>query len=381
MQWFVINNFPEAEGTYTFNNRNKSMKFSRAAMLEIQRQTALMGTLKLKDEEYDWMKENLSFLPVAYRQYLAAYWFNPNGLLFDLDDEGNLYIKFKGKWRDKILWEVPLMAIISEVYFTMMDTDWNMIGQEEIARKKAQLLSSAGCNFADFGTRRRRNFETQDIVVREMKNYSGFTGTSNPYFAMKYSVKALGTCAHEAVGAVAALDSLNHPNGRFMDRWSDTYSGALGTMLPDTFGTDSCLRDFTLKRAKLWDGVRHDSGDAFNFTDKIIAHYKNLGIDPLTKTIIFSDNLNVETAIMINTYCEGKIKCSFGIGTFFTSDFKKVSDPSLKSLPMNMVIKLIMIDEIPVCKLSDTEGKEIGDLHMIELMKYIHIKNYKSILS
>lgn len=377
MQWFVICNYPEAEGQSAFSNRDISKKFTPAAVEEIKRQVLLMANLKLTDEEYDWMRDELPFLPVAYRQYLAAYRFNPSQVFMTLNKDGELSISIKGKWRDKILWEVPLMAIISEVYFDMVDTDWSMYKQDYRANLKARLLSQEGCMFADFGTRRRRNFETQDIVVREMKNYTGFAGTSNPYLAMKHGVKALGTCAHEAIGAVAALDSLNHPNACFMDRWSDTYGGALGTMLPDTFGTASCLRDFNLKRAKLWDGLRHDSDDPFKFVDIVVAHYKKLGIDPMTKTIIFSDNLNVTTAIELANYCKGKIRCSFGIGTFFTSDFMKVSKPEEKSTPMNMVIKLVMINGIPVCKLSDNPSKSIGDPYMIEIMRYIHFSQYQ----
>jgi nicotinate phosphoribosyltransferase len=379
-EWFVIKHYPQAEGVYTFNNRNKSMIFSAKAVKEIKRQVQLMSNLKLTDLEYDWMKINLPFLPVVYRQYLAAYRFNPNQVHISLLPNGELKITIEGKWRDTILWEVPLMAIISEIYFKFMDTDWTMDGQVELAIEKAKRLSDAGCFFADFGSRRRRNFETQDLVVREMKNFAGFVGTSNPFLAMKYGVKALGTCAHEAIGAVAALESLNHPNKIFMERWTEAYDGGLGTMLPDTYGIESFLKDFSLQKAKLWDGVRHDSGDPYIFTDKVIAHYKKLGIDPTTKTIIFSDGLNVETAIALNEYlneyCKGKIRCSFGIGTFFTSDFMKVSDSMSKSLPMNMVIKLTMINGIPVVKLSDSPGKAIGDEKMVEIMKYIHFSNY-----
>lgn len=376
MQWFVIQHFNEVDVEYTFNNRDKTMIFNKKAFKAIKKQIQLMSKLKLTDNEYDWMKNNLPFLPIAYRQYLAAYRFNPNQVNVTLSPTGQLEIKIKGKWRDTILWEVPLMAIISEIYFKMMDTDWSMKGQVELAISKAKTLSEANCLFADFGSRRRRNFETQEIVVREMKNFKGFTGTSNPFLAMKYDIKALGTCAHEAIGAVAALDSLNHPNGIFMDKWSDTYEGSLGTMLPDTYGLTSFLKDFSLRKAKLWDGVRHDSGDPYIFTNRIIEHYKKLGIDPTTKTIIFSDGLNVETAIALNEFCKGKIRCSFGIGTFFTSDFKKVSDPKLKSNAMNMVIKLTLANGVPVVKLSDSIGKAIGDPKMVEIMKYIHFDNY-----
>jgi nicotinate phosphoribosyltransferase len=373
MMHFVIQHYNESVVDYTFNNRDKSMIFTQEAVDEIQRNIHLMANLKLTDAEYDWMKDNLYFLPIVYRQYLAAYRFNPEQVKLSLSPIGHLDINIKGKWRDTILWEVPLMAIISEVYFKYMDTDWNMEGQGKLAFQKAKSLSDAGCVFADFGSRRRRNYQTQDIVVDIMRSFKGFAGTSNPHLAMKYGVKALGTCAHEAIGAVAALESLNHPNKIFMERWSEVYDGDLGTMLPDTYGLDSFLKDFSLGKAKLWDGVRHDSGHPFVFVDKIVAHYKKLRIDPTTKTIIFSDGLDVETAILLNQYCNGKIRCSFGIGTFFTSDFKKISDPTIKSKAMNMVIKLTMIDGIPVVKLSDSPGKAIGDPKMVEIMKYIHL--------
>lgn len=377
MQHWVLEHYPESEATYTFNNRSLDMRFSKKAVKEIKKQVNLMSKLKLTDKEYDWMKGNLSFLPISFRQYLAAYHFQPSQVEIRLSEDGKLSITVKGKWRDTILWEVPLMAIISQVYFKMMNKDWNMDGQVELALTKGTHLSAAGCKFADFGTRRRRNFETQDIVVEQMKRTYGFVGTSNPFLAMKHDVKALGTCAHESIGAVAALESLNHPNKIFMERWTETYKGGLGTMLPDTYGLTSFLKDFTLEKAKLWDGLRHDSGDPYEFTDKVIEHYNKLGIDPTTKTLIFSDGLNVEKAISLNEHCKGRIRCSFGIGTQFTSDFKTVSNPEIKSSPMNMVIKLTMIDDVPVVKLSDSPGKAIGDKKMVEIMKYIHIDNCK----
>jgi nicotinate phosphoribosyltransferase len=375
-QWFVLQHYSEVEAEYTFSNRDKSMKFTHDAVKEIMRNIHLMSKLKLTDQEYDWMKNNLYFLPVSYRQFLAAYKFNPKQVHINLTITGELEISIKGKWRDTIFWEVPLMSIISEVYFKMIDTDWSMDGQVQLAESKARLLSEANCFYADFGSRRRRSFEVQNLVVGVMKNFKGFVGTSNPYLAMIHNVKSLGTCAHEAIGGVAAIESLNHPNKIFMERWAEVYKGSLGTMLPDTFGTDSFLKDFSVEKAKLWDGVRHDSGDPFEFVDKIINHYNKLGIDPTTKTIIFSDGLDVYTAIKLKKYCIGKIRCSFGIGTHFTSDFKKVSDPTMRSKAMNMVIKLTRIDGIPVVKLSDTPGKSIGDSKMLEIMKYIHVEKY-----
>lgn len=372
MMWFVLSLYPETNVTYSFNNRNKSMKFTKEARDEIERQINLMENLRLQDTEYDFIKNTIPFLPVTFRQYLAAFRFNPKQVHVWLDDDDQLQLTIAGKWRDTILWEVPLMAIISEVYFKMIDTDWNMNDQIGLARDNARKLAYGGCKYADFGTRRRRNFDTQDIVVHEMKRYAEFVGTSNVYLAMKYGVRAIGTLAHELIQATAALESMNRPNKYLMENWAKVYQGALGTMLPDTYGIDSFLKDFTLDKAKLWDSVRHDSGDPFVFTDKIIAHYKSLRIEPQLKTIIFSDGLDVEKAVKINEYCRGKIGCSFGIGTFFTSNFNKESNVNEKSKPLNMVIKLRDVNGIPVVKLSDTPTKAIGDETMVKIMKHIH---------
>jgi nicotinate phosphoribosyltransferase len=372
MMWFVLATYPEVDVSYQFNNRSKDMKFTKEAVDEIRNQINLMANLRLQDEEYNFIRDNIPYLPITFRQYLAAYRFNPNQVNLWLDADNQLQLEIQGKWRDTILWEVPLMAIISEVYFKMIDTDWNMSGQIDLARNNARQLCYGGCKYADFGTRRRRNFETQNIVVDQMKKYVEFVGTSNPYLAMKHNVKALGTLAHELVMATAALESMNRPNKFIMENWAKVYQGALGTMLPDTFGIESFLHDFTLDKAKLWDGVRHDSGDPFMFTDKIIKHYKKLRIDPLLKTIIFSDGLNVEKAIQINEYCRGKVGCSFGIGTFFTNNFNRASNLGEISKPLNMVIKLKTVNGIPVVKLSDTPTKAIGDETMVRIMKHIH---------
>lgn len=168
MQWFVLQHFPESEVNYTFMNRSKDMTFTKAAVKEIKRQVRLMSKLRLTDEEYDYMKRTMPYLPVTYRQYLAAYRFNPSQVHIRLTSKGELKINISGKWRDTILWEVPLMAIISEVYFKHVDTDWSMDGQAEKAAEKARALTLAMCPFADFGSRRRRSFETQDLVVRVM---------------------------------------------------------------------------------------------------------------------------------------------------------------------------------------------------------------------
>jgi len=365
-QWFVLQQYSDVDVTYVFNNRDLNMKFTPEAVEVIKHRIIGMSNLTLTDDEHDWMKNTLPFLPVTFRQYLAAYRYNHRQVSVNLINDGQLQITIHGKWRETILWEVPVMAIVSQVYFEYVDRDWNDDGQIENINRKAQALSEAGCLFADFGTRRRRNFNIQDMVVREMKKYKGFTGTSNPYLAMRHGVKAIGTIAHEAYMGVSVLEGLRHANRFCMDKWQEVYKADLGIALPDTYGLDAFLGDFTLLHAKSWDGVRHDSGDPKVFADKVINHYEKLRIDPTTKTIVFSDGLDVPTAIDINNYCKGRIRCSFGIGTNFTNDYKKASDQT-RSKPLNMVIKLRDVNGIPVVKLSDNPTKAIGDPDAIKV--------------
>lgn len=366
MQNFVLQQYSNVDVVYEFKNRNKNMKFTEEAVVEINKQIKLMGNLKLKVAERKWLEENLLFMPMTYFEFLSNYKFDPAEVICYLDED-DLVVKVKGKWRNTILWEVPLMAIISEVYFNTVDKSWSDEYQLEKAMAKVTRLSLNEVYFTDFGTRRRRSHKIQETVLDGFTKLekSSFIGTSNPYFAMKYNVKCMGTCAHEAIGAVAALDSLNHPNKVFMEKWTQTYKGRLGIMLPDTFGMDSFFNDFDIEKAKLWDGLRHDSGDPFEFVDRVRDHYMTMGIDPKTKSIVFSDSLNVDKAIELNEYCKNKIKNSFGIGTHFTNDFK--DSPAL-----NMVIKLVEADGVPVVKLGEGDGKGNGDQHMIEVMKYIH---------
>jgi nicotinate phosphoribosyltransferase len=185
---------------------------------------------------------------------------------------------------------------------------------------------------------------------------------------MIHEVRSIGTTAHEFIQAVSALESLNHPNRLAMQKWSEVYRGELGIALPDTFGTDAFLKDFDVYFAKMFDGARQDSGKPFEFADKFIAHYKKLGIDPLTKTLVFSDALNVKKAIEINEYCKGKIKASMGIGTFFSNDFE--GSPAL-----NMVIKLWTVNDFFVVKLSDDNGKENGEAKSLEMHKWLFGRN------
>lgn len=361
MQNLVLHLYPDAVVKYKFNNRNKTMKFNTVFLSRLKQEIESMSTISLEKEEKEFLRNNHPELKESYINYLSNYRFNPKEVTCELDTDGNLEIDINGKWYSTILWEVPLMAVISELYFELCDTDWIMNRQEQalLANDKAISLSDNDCYFADFGTRRRRTHDVQSIVVGEMMFSKGFVGTSNVHLAHLHGTKAIGTMAHEFIMGVSALKGLRRANHLALTDWHNFYNGSLGVALTDTFGTDAFFNDFDLKLAKLYD-VRHDSGSPYDFTDKVISKYSSLGIDTKTKTIVFSDGLDVDEAIKLREYCEGKIKCAFGLGTSFTNDFHKVSQNSV-SKPLNMVIKLYSVNDIPVVKISDSATKAIGD--------------------
>lgn len=371
MQMAVLQHYPIENVTYKFTNRNTSMKFNGAAYNAIIDNITALATLRLTEDEFNYLKQ-YKFLKINYLEYLRNYEFNPDQVEVKFLD-GDLDITIRGLWHETILWEVPLMAIISEAYFEHVDTDWKKIGwqeeQEGIARDKAFRLSVMNDKFTDFGTRRRRSFEVQDIVVKAFKdaNVANFYGTSNVFLAYKYGIKAIGTFAHEFVQGISALEGLRYANKFALRKWQEVYGGSLGYALTDTFGTDAFFRDFDQSLARVYDGVRHDSGCPFTFADKMIKHYNTLNIDPTTKLIVFSDSLDVEKALAISKHCAGKIRCSFGIGTAFSNSFKD-------SKPLNMVIKLREVEGIPVVKLSDSPGKEIGDKDALRVAKWTFFK-------
>ena len=257
------------------------------------------------------------------------------------------------------------MAIISELYFKLTGK------KAEITRRNDTYKADqfGQMTLADFGTRRRYSHDNQERIVKIFKeNCPGFIGTSNVYFAMKYGLKPIGTQAHEWFQAHSAMFGYRMANRMAMDKWVEVFRGDLGIALSDTFTTDVFYQDFDMKLAKLFDGVRQDSGDPFQFIHKTLAHYEKLGIDPKSKTIVFSDGLDVETAIEIDNHAYGKIKTAYGVGTNLTND--------VGVEPLNMVIKMISAkpeneDWHHCIKLSDSVGKHTGDKKEIEVAKYV----------
>jgi nicotinate phosphoribosyltransferase len=371
MMNYALELFPKTVVSYRFKNRGQQ-RFNKEFLEELNIQINSLKDIKLTDEEYSYLKENYTYLTPGYIEYLKNFRFDPSNIQLSLTEDNNLDLKIKGLWTETVLLEVPLMAIISELYFKIIDTQW-VDSDSRIqlhAYNKIKALIKNNCLFADFGTRRRRSFKIQNEVVGVFDRFNknalseNFVGTSNLFFAKKYGIKGIGTYAHEIPQAMQALESISHSNYYAMQNWIKLFNTELGVALSDTITTEMFLSNFNRRFAMLFSGVRHDSGCPFKFVDKIVDHYKKLNIDPMSKFIIFSDGLNVDKAIEIKEYCEGKINCSFGIGTHFSNDFG--GSPAL-----NMVIKLWEVNGFPVVKLGDDEGKENGDPEAIEVVKWI----------
>lgn len=357
MQSAVVQKFPHAMAEYTFINRANT-RFPPNFHVRLQEQVEAMRDLALTSDEKAFLRL-YSYFPPTYLDLLEGYRFNPDEVSIDMTgNPENLTISIDGPWYRTILWEVPLMALISELYFRetgqQADSSW-----VERTQKKADQLRSDQIRYIDFGTRRRFSFDVQNRMVMEHMDSSSFLGTSNVLLGMWHHLQVWGTQAHEWIQAHAALYGFEMANMKAMQNWYDVYDGDLGIVLTDTFTTRDFFRSFTRHWACLYDGVRHDSGDPIYFADRMIRWYKHYGIDPKTKTIVFSDSLNVELVKQIAAFCQDKIKFSFGIGTNLSND--------VGVHPLNMVIKLTGLsprEGLPLrhcVKLSDVAGKHTGD--------------------
>jgi len=370
MQVAVIKHFPRLKVRYNFTDRNNTVYpdgFDKLVMSEIKE----MEKLYLTSDEKIFLTEKCgSYLPPTYIDFLNGYKFDSNEVSVKLNNKNNLSVTVEGYWYRTILWEVPIMAVISELYFREIGQtiDIDSFNSQDIA--KLQMMIDHNAFFCDMGARRRYSFDNQERIVKLFSTTSNnvFVGTSNVYLAFKQNTKPIGSIAHEFFMVIACVYGVQQANKIAMDLWLDTYKyNQLGTILPDTFTLDYFLKSFEYKYASNFNSIRHDSGDPYIFSDKVIDHYKSLNIDPMTKTIIFSDGLDVETSIKIKEYCVGKIKSSFGIGTNLTNN--------VGAKPLNMVIKIseVLVDDcwIDAVKLSDNKGKHTGKPEEIELYKNI----------
>lgn len=362
MMQAVMHLYPDVNVTYNFINRRPSNKFSRLALLEIESQIKKCGDLTCTDEQLIKLQKKCNFIKPSFIHTLKNFRLNPNHVQADIVGD-QLQLSINGKWYETILWEVPLMAIISETYFYYMDQKWDYNEQEAKLKTKGEILKN--CIFADFGTRRRRNFKTQRLVVKTLRQHPGFIGTSNVHLALENDCKPIGTMAHEWIMAHQQISSIKHCNKDALMAWNHFYEGNLGIALTDTVGTKMFFKDFNPVLSRLFDGIRHDSGDPIVFIDMAIAHYQSHQINPKSKIIVFSDGLTAIDAAKLQQICEQKgIRCSFGIGTHFTNDF--TNSPAL-----NIVIKMSHLNNKPIVKLSDVSTKAIGDKDALRVTNWI----------
>ncbi len=370
----VIDNFPRAQVKYSFTDRDNTI-YPVGFADRLKEQIVLLEQVVITDEEIDFMIRKCYYIPHWFYKYLKGYRFSRKWVKVWQDEEGHLHVEFEGSWADTILLEVKVLAIISELYY-IMTGECTRFDYEDYYRKsyaKAHRLLEAGCVYSDFGTRRRASFKAEDIVVRAMKDCYGsrqwdgkFIGTSNVYFAMKYDLLPVGTMAHEFVCAIGGIYGPQMANHIAMNSWRNTFRGALGTFLYDSFGWDIFSLNFSEDFANLFKGLRIDSGDNYDQLQKIVKKYKSLGIDPKSKQVIFSNALDTASAIEIQQYAKDYCQPSFGIGTHFTNNFDGVE-------PMNIVIKLVAakITELwtfynDTCKISEDKGKHIGKPEVIK---------------
>lgn len=345
--------------SWAFKCRNKDVKFTPEMVEEIQEQVNHYCKLRFTEEElqyllrYEWLHED-------YADFLR-FW-HPRTHEIEIKAEGpsGLQIRTTGSAVNTSPYETPILAIVSEVFYRMggagkpyeeLLEEYKLDIINKINQIKDQTYQIG--TFSEFGFRRRLSAEAQDFVVSQLHNLQvpGFIGTSNVYLAKKHNVRAMGTMAHEWIMLVGQGYHEQNPaysNKFALDSWIKEYGILNGIVLTDTITTDCFLLDFRRTFATLFSGVRHDSGDPVQWGEKMIRHYKSLGIDPTTKTLLFSDSLNLEKAHMIRKHFLGQAKVSFGIGGCFSSS---------RTVPLNIVMKTIDVDGQPVAKISDVEGK------------------------
>lgn len=369
MQHAVVKLFPKAKARYQFINRG-AHDFPPGFANELRKAVDDLAKLQLTPHEKAFFARTCPYIDPTYFDFLQGYRYDPQEVYIQQRD-GAITVAIEGYWYRTILWEVPIMSLICERYYQMSGQQRQSDDEvAETARRKIEKYRELGVTIAEFGTRRRHSYAVHRLVVEALKQYGqgAFIGTSNVHLAMLNQTKPIGTHAHEWFMFHAAKYGFKMANLLGLEHWSDVYRGDLGIALSDTYTTDVFFAQFDKKLTKLFDGVRHDSGDPLVFADKAIQHYEEKGIDPLSKTIIFSDGLNYEKVARIAEYCHGRIGMSFGVGTNFTND---VGVP-----PMNIVIK--MTEAFPeeaqwtqVVKLSDEPGKYTGDAATIALAKQV----------
>jgi nicotinate phosphoribosyltransferase len=371
MMQAVLHNYPNVEVEWELRCRNAEDLTPYLA--EIRYQIERLAEISITADQLAFL-ERIPFLKPDFIRFLGLFRFNLRYVQTGIED-GQLCIRLRGPWLHVILYEIPLLAIISEVRnrYRYREVVLEQVS-EQLYRKLDWLKGEAsstelgGFQVADFGTRRRFSYRAQEQVVHILKrDFPGrFVGTSNVHLAREFDLKPIGTMAHEWLMAHQQLGPrLIDSQIAALDCWVREYRGLLGIALTDCITTDAFLRDFDLYFAKLFDGLRHDSGDPLSWAEKAIRHYESLGIDPRYKTLVFSDGLNLEKSLQLYRALHGRIQVSFGIGTNLTCDIPGVE-------PMNIVIKMTACNGQPVAKISDTPGKtQCRDENFVSYLKHV----------
>ncbi len=358
MMQVVLHHFPGAQVEYRFRCRTEGVDL-RPHLDEIRDELAQLCSLRFAESELAYLR-GLRFMKSDFVDFLGLFQFNEKFLRAEHGQgTGGIDITIRGPWLHTILYEIPVLAVVSEVYFRRTQPHADLAGGRRRLAEKIDLVRKVEpaleFKISDFGTRRRFSRAWQEEVLqtlkREVPEY--LAGTSNVWFAMRNNLTPLGTMAHEYMQACQALGPRLRDSQTFaFDKWAQEYRGDLGIALTDTYGLDAFLRDFDMYFCKLFDGARHDSGDPFDWGERMIAHYKMNRVDQRTKALIFSDQLDFPLAIEIARRFHGRATTAFGVGTNLTND--------LGFEPINIVIKMTECNGQPVAKVSDSPGKTVS---------------------
>lgn len=356
----IFHQFTSYKTTWTFKCRNKDVHFTDEMVEEIKEQVQAFCQLRFTEEELEYL-DNITWIKGTYVDFLRLWQPRYEEFTITTDAPCGLAIDAAGTWLNTSMYEIPVLAIVNEVYFRMA-YDYDVLLKQFKRRldEKVRLLEEDTyrlSDFSEFGLRRRLSAEAQEVAVKaiaevELPADSHFIGTSNVYLAKKFNLKPVGTMAHEWIMCTGQGNHKHNPaysNWYALDAWVKEYGILNGIALTDTITTDCFLRDFQLTYATLFSGVRHDSGDPYEWGDKMIAHYNSLGINPRTKTLLFSDSLDFERATALYDYFKDKAKVAFGIGTFISNDTDEEA--------LNIVMKTTKCNGMDVAKISDVAGK------------------------
>ena len=360
MMQVVLHQFPGAQVEYRFKCRNSAIDLV-PFIDQIRDEIRHLCSLRFREDELLWLR-SLRFIKSDFVDFLDLFQMNEKYVTVSPSpkDNGEIDIVIEGPWLYTILFEIPVLAIVNEIYFRNTQPEPDLTAGRRRLRNKMALIADdprlVNCKVADYGTRRRFSRTWQQEVLATLKSQLGpqFAGTSNTMYALRQGLTPLGTMAHEYLQACQSLGPRLRDSQNFaFERWAHEYRGDLGIALSDVYGFDAFLRDFDLYFCKLFDGVRHDSGDPIAWGERMIAHYDRLRIDPSTKTLIFSDSLDFPRVVELYLRFADRARLAFGVGTNLTND--------LGYTPLQIVIKMVRCNGQPVAKLSDTPAKNMCD--------------------